>query len=145
MAILKEGVRHFINSTKTLVDAYETSTYVTAKELGKRHGFNYRMIIPTFHHLSIAGITTSRTGGRNQGYALSCSPKDVTLADVFRATTPIPEAVCTKHCLTHDGGDCIICSLFNKDIAHLLGEYDKITLSDYAQLLETTDGEILAK
>ena len=143
---IKEGTRHFLDSVGSFVKAYEEGVNLTSNELGRRHDFNHRILTRTLDRLRIAGIIGSRVGGRYQGYFLVKSPKETSIADVIKATTAIPKIPCTKHHLTDDGGDCVLCGVFNNHINEMLKEYNAISLYDYAQVIkEEEKKKLLAK
>ena len=136
---IKEGTRHFFNSVGSFVKAYEEGVNLTSNELGRRHDFNHRILTPTLDRLRIAGIVGSRVGGTYQGYFLAKPPKEISIADVIKATMVIPKVLCTKRHLTDDGDDCILCGTFNKHINEMFKEYKAISLYDYAQVLKAEE------
>ena len=144
---IKEGTRHFLNSVGSFVKAYEEGVNLTSNEVGRRHDFNHRILTPTLDRLRIVGIVGSRVGGTYQGYFLAKPPKEISIADVIKATMAIPKVLCTKRHLTDDGDDCILCGTFNKHINEMFEEYEAISLYDYAQVIKEEEEreQMLAK
>ena len=144
---IKEGTRHFFNSVGSFVKAYEEGVNLTSNELERRHDFNHRILTPTLDRLRIAGIVGSRVGGTHQGYFLAKPPKEISIADVIKATMVVPKVLCTKRHLTDDGDDCILCGTFNKHVNEMFREYKTISLYDYAQVIrkEEEKEKILAE